>query len=349
MTERAADPTPEAMAAARRACGAGGMQITTTDFIVAIALALDCFAAERVEAEAPKCEVCGQPLWDEAEMQKLDATDAQPPAPQPPPFAEGAQFVAETGAPTKRCADTTAGAASSISSTPPQPGDAERLAQLINRIKVWQRQVFISDYELGVLEGVQAALATSQVKLDMRDQAIADLVAESASRLVRGSKFEAELAASRAEVARLTRDRDDWRKCFAEVYNAWLRDETARLRSPAAPGEDRKAARKAAQQFTEWVLADSGIDFWRECDAETVLENTIFAERTTAHAQGERDERERNKEIRHAATAFLAITETAWFNETITKDNIAWGLRHNLRRALAAPEPQEPPDDGGRG
>jgi hypothetical protein len=44
-------PTPEAMEAARRACGAGGMQITTTDFVVAIALALDRFRAAGVREE----------------------------------------------------------------------------------------------------------------------------------------------------------------------------------------------------------------------------------------------------------------------------------------------------------
>lgn len=72
----------------------------------------------------------------------------------------------------------------------------------------------------------------------------------------------------------------------------------------------------------------------------------IEASLAAARAQGVREERERNVKVRHAAGAFLAITETANLTEAITRDKLAWGLRHHLRRALATPEPQEEKHDG---
>jgi hypothetical protein len=43
-----------------------------------------------------------------------------------------------------------------------------------------------------------------------------------------------------------------------------------------------------------------------------------------------------NEAVIEAIGPFLAITRTQNVNEAITRDNIAWGLRHNVERALAA-------------
>jgi hypothetical protein len=228
----------------------------------------------------------------------------------------------------------------------PKPGDAERLTRLrsliVNRFK-------IIDYEdpdqflIRLLDAAKADITILRVDVSAAQSALGEsqrytktLIEAVQTQSILITKQDDEIGKSRAEIARLTETiRHDIEQCARiardkalqqiELYEA--RAELARRRSPTATGNDEENAGR--------ILFGATARKKNPAAMQTRVANTL----AVARAQGEREERERNAEIRHAAIAFLAITETSNLTEAITRDKIAWGLRHNLRRALD-PEPQ---------
>lgn len=130
---------------------------------------------------------------------------------------------------------------------PPQPGDTER------RIRLLRIQGLVDSFvDKNAARNAVSAL-DAQFLLDQLDTAQSALAKEERDHeltcKMHGIKHKelcAALAASRAECARLTKERDDYRArayALAEAESQ-LKDELARLRSPTATGEDREVARQ---------------------------------------------------------------------------------------------------------
>ena len=84
-------------------------------------------------------------------------------------------------------------------------------------------------------------------------------------------------------------------------------------------------ARRRIQEFTAWVLSESGIDFWQECNAESVLENIMTEALDTFLREGVAHlEAELNK---------VNLRRAEWADYVNTRESAELIMRDNARRA----------------